>query len=72
VPLRSVWEVQGVSQVAVVGADNRVQIQPVTLGTHVGALVAVEKGLHPQDRVVVEGVQKVTSGLLVKPIPATR
>ena len=72
VPLRSVWEVQGVSQVAVVGADNRVDIRPVALGTHVGALVAIEKGLHPLDRVVVEGVQKVTSGLLVRPIPAAR
>jgi hypothetical protein len=26
----------------------------------------------PQDRVVVEGVQKVSAGLLVKPVPAAR
>ncbi len=70
VPLRAVWEVQGVSQVAVVGPDNQVEIRPVTLGAHVGALVAVEKGLRPQERVVVEGVQKVTTGLLVKPVQA--
>ena len=70
VPLRAVWEIQGVSQVAVVGPDNRVEIRPVTLGSHVGPLVAVEKGLHPRDRVVVEGVQKVTTGLLVRPVPA--
>jgi membrane fusion protein (multidrug efflux system) len=70
VPLRAVWEVQGVSQVAVVGPDNRVEIRPVTLGAHVGALVAIEKGLRPKERVVVEGVQKVTTGLLVRPVPA--
>jgi membrane fusion protein (multidrug efflux system) len=72
VPLRAVWEVQGASQVAVVGADNRVEIRPVTLGTHVGPLVAVEKGLKPLERVVVEGVQKVTTGLLVRPVSAAR
>jgi membrane fusion protein (multidrug efflux system) len=70
VPLRAVWEIQGVSQLAVVGPDNRVEIRPVTLGAHVGALVAIEKGLKPQERVVVEGVQKVTAGLLVRPVPA--
>jgi membrane fusion protein (multidrug efflux system) len=70
VPLRSVWEVQGVYQVAVVGQDNRVEIRPVTLGAHVGALVAVEKGVRPQERIVVEGVQKVTTGQLVKPVQA--
>jgi len=70
VPLRAVWEVQGVSQVAVVGPDNKVEIRPVTLGAHIGALVAIEKGLHPKERVVVEGVQKVTTGLLVRPVPA--
>jgi len=53
-----------------VGPDNRVDIRPVTLGAHVGALVAIEQGLHPRDRVVVEGVQKVTTGILVRPVPA--
>jgi hypothetical protein len=56
--------------VAVVGPDNRVEIRPVTLGAHVGALVAIEKGLRPKERVVVEGVQKVTTGLLVRPVSA--
>jgi RND family efflux transporter MFP subunit len=72
VPLRSVWEVQGKPQVAVVGADNKVDIRPVTTGPIVGALVAIRKGLMPQDRVVVEGVQKVSAGLLVKPVTAAR
>jgi len=71
-PLRAVFEVQGQSQVAVVGADNKVDIRPVDLGPHVGALVVIEKGLGLQDKVVVEGVQKVSAGLLVKPVPAAR
>lgn len=67
VPLRAVWEVQGTSQVAVVGPDDKVDIRPVSLGPHVGPLVAVEKGLKPGERVVVEGVQKVTPGMRVQP-----
>ena len=72
VPLRSVWEIQGVPQVAVVGTDNKVQIRPVTTGPIVGALMAIQKGRQPADRVVVEGVQKVSTGLLVKPVQAAR
>ena len=72
VPLRAVWEMQGRPQVAVVGADNKVEIRPVATGTHAGPLVVIEQGLRPRDRVVVEGVQKVTPGLLVDPVPAAK
>jgi RND family efflux transporter MFP subunit len=70
VPLRAVWEVQGKFQVAVVGPDDKVDVHPVSLGTRVGPLVVVEQGLKAQDRVVVEGVQKVSTGQVVKPVPA--
>jgi membrane fusion protein (multidrug efflux system) len=72
VPLRSVWEVQGKSQVAVVGPDDKVDIRAVVTGSIVGPLVAIRSGLQPADRVVVEGVQKVSAGLQVKPVPAAR
>ncbi len=71
VPLRAVWEVQGKYQVAVVGPDDKVEVRPVSLGTRVGPLVVVEQGLKVQDRVVVEGVQKVSTGQLVKPVMAS-
>ena len=67
VPQRAVWEVQGSAQVAVVGGDNKVDIRAVRTGPRVGGLVVVEQGLAPGDRVVVEGTQKVTAGLLVAP-----
>ena len=70
VPLRSVWEIQGRPQVAVVGADDKVDIRPVSLGARVGPRVVVQKGVQAGERVVVEGVQKVTPGLAVKPVPA--
>ncbi len=68
VPQRAVWEVQGNSQVAVVGADNKVEIRPIQTGTRVGTLVVVEKGLQPGIRIVVEGIQKVSPGQLVNPV----
>jgi membrane fusion protein (multidrug efflux system) len=70
VPLRSVWEVQGRPQVAVVGTDDKVDIRPVSLGATLGPRVVVEKGLQSGERVVVEGVQKVTPGLAVRPVQA--
>jgi len=53
-----------------VGAGNRISIHPIRTGAHAGSLVVVEKGLQPEDRVVVEGTQKVTEGLLVNPVVA--
>jgi membrane fusion protein (multidrug efflux system) len=68
VPQRAVWEVQGNSQVAVVGADNKVEIRPIQTGARAGTLVVVEKGLQPGNRIVVEGIQKVSPGQLVNPV----
>ena len=70
VPQRAIWEIQGVPQVAVVDGNNRINIRPIRTGAQSGTLVVVESGLKPEDRVVVEGTQKVTEGLLVKPVLA--
>jgi membrane fusion protein (multidrug efflux system) len=72
VPQRAVSEMQGMSLVAVVGANNTVDVRSVQTGPRFGSLWVIEKGLSPGDRVVVEGVQKVKSGLVVdpKPVPA--
>ena len=67
VPQRAVNELQGSYQVAVVGADNTVTIKVVTLGPRDGSMWVVEKGLSPGDRIVVEGIQRVRSGMKVAP-----
>jgi membrane fusion protein (multidrug efflux system) len=64
---RSVAELQGISNVAVVKADESVEIRPVRPAERVGALVVIESGLKPGERVIVEGVQKVRPGIKVKP-----
>jgi RND family efflux transporter MFP subunit len=70
VPQRAVTELQGTYQVAVVGPDNKVAIRPVRMGERFGALWVVEDGVRPGEQVVVEGVQKVRSGVTVNPRPA--
>ena len=67
VPQRAVNELQGSYQVAVVGADNKATIKVVTVGPRDGNLWVIEKGLKPGDRIVVEGIQRVRSGMTVAP-----
>jgi RND family efflux transporter MFP subunit len=72
VPERAVQETQGVYQVAVVGPDAKVSFRKVEVGEQVDGLWIVIKGLQPGERVVTEGLQKVTDGIAVvaKPDPA--
>ena len=67
VPQRAVTELQGIYNVAVVGADDTVEIRMVTPAQRIGNLWVMDAGLKAGDRVVVEGVQKVRPGLKVKP-----
>lgn len=67
VPQRTVSELQGSYQVAVVGADNRVEVRPVKPAERVGTLWVIESGVKPGERVVAEGVQKVKNGMPVTP-----
>jgi len=64
---RAVTELQGSYQVAVVGDGNKVAIRPVRMGDRSGSLWVVEEGLRPGERVIVEGLQKVRSGVVVNP-----
>jgi membrane fusion protein (multidrug efflux system) len=67
VPQRAVSELQGSYQVALVGADNKVTIKVVKTGPLEGSLWVIEEGLKPGDRIVVEGLQRVKSGMTVVP-----
>jgi membrane fusion protein (multidrug efflux system) len=69
VPQRAVSELQGGYQVAVVGADNKVDVRTVTVGDRVDNRWIVTSGLSAGDRVVVEGVQRMRTGVYVNPKP---
>ena len=67
VPQRAVSELQGSYQVAVVGPDNKVTIKVVKTGPLEGNLWVIDEGLKPGDRIIVEGLQRVRSGMTVSP-----
>src|SRR5215470_12463078 len=69
VPQAAVTNFQGTSQVAVVGADNKIEIRNVTTGPRDGFDWVITDGVKAGERVVAEGLQKVRGGLTVNPKP---
>jgi RND family efflux transporter MFP subunit len=67
VPQRAVNELQGTYQVAVVGEGNKVSIRSVKVGDRVGENWIIQDGVKPGEMVIVEGLQKVRDGSVVKP-----
>ncbi|MGH7380817.1 MAG: efflux RND transporter periplasmic adaptor subunit [Candidatus Methylomirabilales bacterium] len=66
VPQRSLQELQGIYNVAVVKPDDTVDVRMVTPGERIGALWVIDSGLKAGEKVVVEGLQKVRSGIKVQ------
>ena len=67
VPQGAVQEIQGISNVAVLKADDSVEIRPIKPAERIGGLVVVDSGLKAGERIVVEGVQKIRAGVKVTP-----
>jgi membrane fusion protein (multidrug efflux system) len=69
VPQRAVQQGLGRQFVYVVGAGDTVSAHDVKTGSWSGSLWLIDSGLVAGDRVVVDGVQKVAPGRVVKPVP---
>jgi len=67
VPQRCVMELQGLYNVYVVDAENKVVSREVTAGPKVDSFWLIEKGLKPGEKIIYEGIQKVRDGATVKP-----
>lgn len=65
VPQRAVMETQGIFQLAVVGDDGTVDVRQVQMGPRVDDQWIVESGLAPGERVALEGLQRMRSGIQV-------
>ena len=65
VPQKAISELQGSYQVAVVDPQNKVHVQPVRVGERIGTRWIIQEGLHPGQRVIIEGIQKVREGTIV-------
>lgn len=55
-----------------IDAKGRARMQPVAAGAVRGDFIAVERGLAPGDRVIVEGAMKLQPDMAVEPIVASR
>jgi len=69
IPQRSIAELQGIYQVGVVDAQNKVAIRQVKPGPQYGDMWVITSGLQPGDKVVVDGLQRLRDGMTVSPQP---
>ena len=65
VPQRAVQELQNLYNVFVVGPDDTLSIRTGVVGPRIDNLWVIEKGLSADDRVVVEGAQRLRPGTVV-------
>ena len=67
IPQRCITELQGQYSVFVVSDNNILESRQITIGKDVGDLRIVKKGLKPGEKVIIDALQKVGSGLEIKP-----
>ena len=70
VPQKAVMETQGLFQLAVVADDGTVELRRVEMGPRVDNEWIVESGLQAGERIALEGLQRLRTGMKV--IPAKR
>ena len=69
VPQRAVNDLQGKAQIAVVGADGKIDLRIVQTGPTYASMQVITEGLKPGEQVVIEGMQKLRQGMTVKTTP---
>jgi membrane fusion protein, multidrug efflux system len=71
VPLDAVITIQNLHQLAVVGPDNKVSIRNVNVSFMTRNEAVITSGVSAGEKIVVQGIQKVTDGGTVMPLPAS-
>jgi len=67
VPQKCVSELQGQYSVFIVNSENMIESKQVKVGEKIGEFLVIKDGLNDGDKVILEGVQKVRSGMEVVP-----
>jgi membrane fusion protein (multidrug efflux system) len=71
VPQAVLTDLQGQKQVFTVGADDKVHVANVRVGSEVGSNVVILSGLQPGTMVVADNLQKLREGMPVAPHTTT-
>jgi len=71
VPLDALITIQNLHQLAVVGPDNKVSIRNVNVGYMTRDEAVITSGVSAGEKIVVQGIQKVTDGCAVMPLPSS-
>ena len=71
VPQRAVIETQGLFQLGVVATDGTVELRRVEMGPRVDNEWIVDSGLKAGERVALDGLQRLRTGMKVVPKPAS-
>ncbi len=67
VPQRCVQELQGQYSVYIVNANNKIEAKQLKIKAKVGDYYIIKEGINAGDKIVLEGLQKVGSGMEVIP-----
>lgn len=67
IPSRCIMELQGQYSVYVINEENKVESRQITLLDNVGDMALLKDGLKVGERVVIDALQKVQTGMAVKP-----
>ncbi|HET6333113.1 MAG TPA: efflux RND transporter periplasmic adaptor subunit [Polyangiales bacterium] len=70
VPDKALISVQGTFSVGVIGEGNKVQLRRIEVGPSANGLRLVSSGIKEGEKIVVEGVQKISDGAVVNAKPA--
>ena len=70
VPLDAVITIQNLHQLAVVNPDNTVSIRNVNVGYMTRDEAVIISGVSPGEKIVLQGIQKVTDGCKIVPLPS--
>lgn len=68
IPQRTVTELQGQHSVFIVNTDNKIEARQITIAERFNDYYIVSEGVMANDKIVLEGLQKVGSGMEVVPI----
>jgi len=70
VPQKALISVQGQYSLGVIGTDDKVQLRRVRVGESASGTSVIDEGVQEGERIVVEGVQKISDGQRVAAQPA--